>query len=390
MRLLNPMVKGRSWIRWFAPAARWSFLLLAAGIVQCPAISYRVEGTLEHTTCNYDGPYESYVETFSIVVDGCKWFAHVNSAFAKTNGVVFWETGYDGTNLFVLTHSDPAIVPYLQRPVQTKGPVILDLGSIKPGPMPPPDYQNLTSLLWLTYASGCVLGSQTTPRLRAVWMMEYQGLWETGVDYAAQWKIHPSSGGLPEQVVYFNEGLGRFFKDGQHQTFKPPPPYDDGFTNALFTASFTNLGAINLPSEARFIYYGADLRAKQTTKKLAVFGVDVIIATNFVTAPETRPLLPDLPATAFVSDDRLRNRDQLFRPGTVITNRNWHLGFQKDIEAQYRTFREQQAARSGVKTPQHLAKVFFGIGAVSIAVFFAWQARNSRVRNINERLSNNA
>jgi len=114
------------------PAFCWVLPLMCAASALATAQDYTVEGTLTHTDLvpSVANP-STFQERFRICVSGGNW---IISESRDVNGKRFRkDTGFDGTNVFQLTHFPG------QAPESAKRSVITVHGSINAQDLPAPD-----------------------------------------------------------------------------------------------------------------------------------------------------------------------------------------------------------------------------------------------------------
>ena len=103
----------------------------------------------------------------------------------------------------------------------------------------------------------------------------------------------PQSPRLPETMSFMADG---YFRGCGQPNQKWRAPYDQGFTNAIFTATgFTNIGGVELPSEFKFTVY-QPARADGLEKKLDQCFVYQGYITNISPVCSISNFVPEIPA----------------------------------------------------------------------------------------------
>ncbi len=123
----------------------------------------------------------------------------------------------------------------------------------------PEDTVSGINYLWFTYASSCYFSHQTNGLLEPIWTLDDVQLKSRNFKERAECVLGKNPPYLPQQVVYYSDGLLRHRVNGVASTNVAPPPYDHGFTNFTYeTLLATNSGGIEIPAEFRFTRYSVE------------------------------------------------------------------------------------------------------------------------------------
>ena len=110
--------------------------------------------------------------------------------------------------------------------------------------------------LWLAFCSVRYLQSSTNGMIEPIWTQDDPTLRSKNYRVSAMWRLSPDEPKLPVSVTFLNDGLYRGFDQTKKQPFtiQLPPPYQGGYTSAVFYAtSVTNLnGGASIPTEFFF------------------------------------------------------------------------------------------------------------------------------------------
>lgn len=219
------LLRGASYIRIWLPIV---ISTMAFGAV---AYEYEATGTFEGSRPLADGKIaKQQKQWFHICVRGCQWQVRVvpEDAGPGFEFLDYLESGFDGHDLRTLV-SLKANAPGKDR----WG------GNVTHEPVPLLAIEPHVPVIWLALASTCYLDRAGTSSLVAVYSASVA---RAPVAVKVMRKDEPPR--LPEKIFFLSDGYDR--RVGQPR--KWPPPYDKGFTNAIYEATaFTNIAGLNLP-----------------------------------------------------------------------------------------------------------------------------------------------
>lgn len=199
---------------------------------------------------------------FKVVAEDTKWFIRTEALEGPAKGK-YDESYFDGTNLFTLTkfpisQSGTNLVPAVFKAGTNITTVYSparaaandSIGSVEPVVMPRFG-PSLIAPVWLAFCSGAYLADAKGGRVAPVWDLPINSVNNSSYPITAKWELLDSQRGTPARVVYHNKGLlwqlsGTAATDRssgdelmevtelQAVFYPAPPPFDKGFTNAVY------------------------------------------------------------------------------------------------------------------------------------------------------------
>jgi hypothetical protein len=287
----------------------------------CPAVGavpearFQAEGDLSYVVRDGQKVVAEHTRQFSVAVAGCKWIIRIwDSTGTSTNGILYSQAGFDGTNIYRVTafevstaESAVASSAAAKRYTNEVDGRLLTIRNnaaavVIPGNFPVPSRMDPFIIpVWLAYASGCSFEESRNGLLRPVYALD-RSLDVSTYRVKADWRTLGAQTGVPAWVAYFNDGRTVTRPDGQ--VGAADPPYDQGFTNAVYEAlTLTNLGGLGIPLSFRLTTFSAKPGGRTPGELLAV-------AEFTASARIVRPasggdsFVPPLPANTFVTDAR--------------------------------------------------------------------------------------
>jgi len=312
----------------------WLLLSMCAGGWFASAQEYTVEGTLTHTAFLPNGAQLSkFREAFRISVEGGKW---IITESGDVKGERFRkETGFDGTNLFQLIRFPPP-VPIAGQP----GPITVH-GSINAQDMPAPDLMFSTSPLWLAFASGSYFVEAEPGSVRPVWVLSESHLWRTGFKVPSCWTLDPTAPHLPEAVA--------FYEKGETPGGDASKPFAL-FTNATYSAVFTNIGGLAVPSGFTLQRFYTALPQQEDDQPVALAAVDEAVAEAITPVCESRSFRPALTGVVLVSDCRLDKPYPGYSATYIVTNGDWNVVSASQLAARHESATSPPKAGTTART----------------------------------------
>ena len=176
-------------------------------------------------------------------------------------GVDYEEIGTDGTNIFSVISTESRFL----RASQSGHPVVNNSqGAIRRGPVPHEGAHSHVGMLWLALASNHYIQTNGTDLLPPITLAEMNSdiLLYFGFRQRAIVEAWNSLELRPKRVVWFHDGIIRYWESvnfswvSKHIEKKWKPPYDSGFTNAVFEASQPmQLEQFSLPTRLDYWVY---------------------------------------------------------------------------------------------------------------------------------------
>jgi hypothetical protein len=269
--------------------------------------------------------------SFSVYVNDCGWLIrgdipHLDRTtgvreIGSTNGTEIFEVSLLIMPQFAPQESseaksdsaaDPS--PAQAQPISTRQGF---QAFVKPGPMPascsPSDGR--FAHLWLMFASRCFFAGREDSEILAAY--DINSCVTRGNDYTMEgaWVLSTAQPGLPLSLAYINRRGHPFARDAEgNRTFVPfDPPFDAGFTNALYTVTgTTNVGRLVLPTGFIFERFRPGWTNRQPAPVLEARSVATV--TNFMPHCSRTSLVPELPPRVVVIDMRELPADPSKKP----------------------------------------------------------------------------
>ena len=191
--------------------------------------------------------------------------------------------------------------------------------------------QEINKVLWLAFGSSCYFETNSTSQLPPIAAHSALRAYLYGFQQEAHWHLYPSTTKLPDSVVIFDDGRTRRWEDNDGFMRGPPdeipwsPPYDEGFTNAILSASAFAHGRdpnFKLPHTINFNVYGPKREGKSSVD-LDLYISYSIEVTNVILSVPSIHITPSLNGPINVSDERFQlDKDPIFQVTYLFTN-NW-------------------------------------------------------------------
>ncbi len=320
-KLQREVVGSGGWLRGLAQAVLG---LLACSLhaisSECPSRKQCIQviGQIEYRTSpSSDAPKpRTFTRKFEILSDGRLWRIVITDATPPQQLVKSWEVGTDGVNIFTLCSYDTNYqglhtlkVPQQQGEPLTKhyvGPFKSEntaVGNILSGVVPTGhEGFSMSPLIWLMYASGCYLQSQTS-NLPPVFhsLPDFTG---RGVMMPAQWKTSSLFPNLPTNLAIINPGYLLTMHRGEPARL----PIATVYTNLLATVtSVTNVSGYLVPIASHITCFEPDtsqLRATPQHIPIKLSYTAHLVATMVRAHDSPGSFLPRVPSRTAVTDYR--------------------------------------------------------------------------------------
>ena len=275
-------------------AYRSASAFFCLGIIAAPVYGqeFTVTGITTYKVL-YSGDVRVWrTNSFTVSVSNCNWL--IRSTPIHREELDYTEMGYANGEIRMLYHFTKSV-----NGAETN----ILVGKVDQNDVPPDDGSTI-SHLWLAYASGCYFAQITNTHLKPVWLLDDFDLRYEGFTVNAGWKVSDLTPKLPEFVVYFNDGVLRARDSTGRVSFKARPPYDGGYTNAIFESLiWTNIGRIALPLAFSFQRFGLKNPAA-SSNDLALINLIEAQADQVSTAVGRISFGPSFAGTASVADQR--------------------------------------------------------------------------------------
>ena len=267
------------------------------------AVEFEASGEIQYTQYKYQRPGEIFEEmafSFLVIRSGSSW--SIETRPQKPQHVSVSLAAWDGQRLYYFS----SIEEWVRSQAQTGRAVSPNTveGAVLPTEIPNVLAAHQLSPIWLMYCSANYLNGRTNGGLiepSATRSTVSGANLQIGLEFYQQafWNLN-SENGLPSSVAYYDDGQMRDETGKLKHTW--PPPFDKGFTNALFTVS-ERIGtdAGSLPMEATLDVFVPNL----ITKKLDLMHRYIMRAKNArLTSDAVLAFPPKLPGHTIMADRR--------------------------------------------------------------------------------------
>ena len=249
---------------------------------------------------------------FTANIHDCTWL--IRTYFPETNifDLDYCETGTDGISVYFLKSYIPSVTNKVTKHVtRVNGKRVVEErvgawpkaeGVVYRGIVPKPD-ESFCTPIWLALASGCVLNSNLTEVLPQLWPFDDPELLDQDFSLEAQWLMLSNNGNFAEQVVFFSDGNYRARSLGKSVLLPAPPPYDKGYTNAIYRVeSLTNFAGSMYPRD--FVLKRLKPKTSGTSTQDLVLWTEYIGRVDRFEETVIPVGLPDIPSSAAIVDKR--------------------------------------------------------------------------------------
>jgi len=331
------------------------FALLTC-VSEADALEFEVTGTVTYKASRDNLVKYEKTKLFRFSVKDCEWNA---KTWDPQNPIRYDEAGFQNDSIFVLRCFPP----------KTNTATAVYVATIYPGLMPSED-ESLINYLWLAYGSACYFSGKPPGMLEPVWELDDPVLNVSGFKMQAFWEIGEGIPKIPSSIAYINDGFYRVRKDGKPFSFKAKPPFDKGYTNAIFLSEGqVNCKDVRLPSVSVFkrFYLANSTPVKINEEARLLTRTEItasVLKLNDVVS--IKSFLPYFDGVIKTQDRRAR---ALESPGPniyyPITNGNWPFSI-KEKEETVQKF-AARAAQAQLKEP---GKIDGGLRAAVLVFFF--------------------
>ena len=287
---------------------------------------FAVSGTFSiEVTRPIQGRPKEIFGVFSVVYRDGKWLIR-SKRFDEVHD--YNETGFDGQSVYSIS-CFKTWAEENQKQGITVGVNIAE-GAIIPGVVPYDDPE-INKVLWLLYASSRYLAENPDKSLPALFSHSSPKAYLYGFRQRADWAVGDRILGLPQSVVYYDDGFIRRWEDdgGEGYMTGPPvsakwaPPYDAGFTNAILSVSSANETNGNwIPRASTFTVYGPK-RSGENRSDLDLYKTITINATNLAIETPIQDFKPSIDGVVLVTDMRLETDKKPLFQFSYLTDHRW-------------------------------------------------------------------
>src|SRR5439155_25797049 len=144
-------------------------------------------------------------------------------------------------------------------------------------------------------------------------------------------------------LLWQNKGNVLFEDDSGQLCETPwPPPFEKGYTNALYSARFTNLRGSLVPLVATLTSFVPDLHVEKSPPRLLREESYSLQVSNVVPGCRDTDLIPQLRQVTFLTDARLADLHPTFHPTRVLSNgQPWKVVSMTELAKEYDEYIQQ-------------------------------------------------
>ena len=286
-----------------------SFHFDSAGATE--SFEYEAEGELKGTRyLAFGNTQELPSVAFKLYVRDNRWMIRVPHPHPRAKSITM---SCDGQALYELAMLEAKATDTVEisPPVQISSSGIVWKGAVSADMVPFYGLEPSLPVIWLALASSDYLdktGAKMIPAYSTDLIRDPLPVSVNRMSDAVR---------LPNRIVFKDDGFDRRF--GQPQ--KRRPPYDRGFTNAIYSVSaVTNIGSVSLPCAFTLRVFGPEYSRSDGTVRLEREYVGTV--TNISPSCSLQVFLPEMEGNGSISDLRFVSPDALSkRPFQYRTSR---------------------------------------------------------------------
>jgi hypothetical protein len=332
------------------------------------AQSFSAEGILSHRSYIQGTPGEETRYKVTVHVKSPQWLVRVEALDGNgTNGPVSsYAAGQDGEAIYVVS-SGSAIED--QPPVEWEGDSQMSAGYVSLNLSRSLPARIGATFICFTFVPNIRDAILTGDKGDCIWYDPVLSKHHVKLDVMTQ--IHPIQPLFEKTVVWLNDGKIRFEAENLKLMEKPwPPPYNKEYTNAVYTATLTNVYGTLIPLAATLTTFVPDLVADSGTGTLLKEESYSLQISRIIPDCQIAEFRPALPQMTLVTDLRWMDRDPRFHPARVVTNGGpWKVVSMAELADEYDAFLGQHHLRfSEALQTGHLNRVCRQIVVVTIVM----------------------
>lgn len=267
----------------------------------CFGESTNISGTITKRLydLNTGAPKKQYFVRFQASIENTKWkikSEYTNAASSRSK-MISSEVAYDGTNMYyaaVFDTNGTPVSPSTRFIASGNASITFDIC-----PDPKHEYE---IPVWIAFASRCYY-DRMLPRVKPIWVVLPDDLYR---QYSVTAIVEYFSPGIVRKIAYFNNGSTPMIDQAGVLTYiKESPPYDHGFTNALFwVEDYTNItGTVKIPRKFDVTWY-APKDEGRTAAELCILQ-DYQCLVEKVTTTVVNDFKPTVSGRFYVTDERI-------------------------------------------------------------------------------------
>ena len=297
-------------------------------------IPLEAQGTVTYAMTNLGtGISSAMTEQFTVARNGSLWKIRTVVEKQETTGPLpsdtnnydlYWEMGFDGTNLYTLEQQDKEkLLPTVPPAVLQRNPIFAD-GSVQTANSPPHNDAKQFYPVWLAYCSAQYFRTLKSDRAVAprFAMRDFLSEPVKRIELTAKWNMNDRL--FLKDANWYSDGTTESTgPDGKRFIYKYPPPYDKPFVEGHFEIlSWTNWNGISVPANFKLTAYRPDYASTNVANFVVAYTMTGLLGQiqdigNFSPVPQ-------LNMATRITDLRIKVRPGLQPSGYITTNR-WDI-----------------------------------------------------------------
>lgn len=280
-------------------------------------VSFEAEGTV---TYKATWPNTSYTLTKHFIVTRNDKLWKIRTIFktqeytgnqfpsGATNLDLYWEMGFDGTNLYTLEQQDTnKVIPTMPPQVLRSGNYVCAEGRVEKAVSPPYMDNELLCPVWLAYCSAPYLSDLKDDRAVSPFFAARDFLSEPiqHLQLPAKWELNDKF--FVKDVSWFSDGKEEDFTPNGRVVFeKIRKPYDGPFLHGHFeNLSWTNWNGMLLPSSFKLVVYRPSYQETPNEKPTFVIAYTMAGTLDAIRKIEKFSPVPELTMKTHITDSRV-------------------------------------------------------------------------------------
>lgn len=252
--------------------------------------AFEIQGTIHYEAYLYGTTNLVVTKTFKVEVNGCDWLIRTGvPGECSYNEKGFRKGDLCNLSMFCSNSTGRSTNTYV--------------GLIESDELPDDDGSHI-NYLWLAYASACYLNNESRDALRPICCLDDRELRTEKFKMRSILTRADAEPRVPIWLAYLSDGFYRTTGAGGRVVFKAPLPFDQGYTNAVYSVgALTNCGALQLPLEFAFTRFAV---SRNPTNQAGLWIRTRIIgkATMIAERHSSPKLLPQFSGEFTVMDNR--------------------------------------------------------------------------------------
>lgn len=337
LALANGTLKIMTWIKiQFALGICAATLFVGSAVIikhlETKEINFEAEGTVTYAMSSNLG--DSYTDTkhFIVTRDGNLWKIRTITEKQERTGSggpigdsvdLFYEMGFDGTNLFTLEQQDKEkVIKSFPEAAQSSQYSFAE-GRVEMADSPPCMDTYLLAPIWLAYCSAPYFANLKDNHAVSPLYAIGDFLTEPSkrMQLPAKWNMFGRS--FIKDVSWFSDGnVEVTYPDGKVAIEKYAAPYDMAFLQGRFeNISWTNCNGVKLPSSFKLVVY----RPAYTSQTVANFEVGCTITGTLdqIGKKDHFSPVPELTTRTTITDSRIKHEGRPISYTRYLSSNRW-------------------------------------------------------------------